>query len=84
MFVVRHEQQHNSVTKMIIGLRWKDLTDKKKDTRLTLFYRIVNRQVNIPSEVILIPVNGETRNIQADNTFMYIGLNIDNYTYSFY
>ncbi len=77
-------KKSNSVTKMINDLRWKDQADRRSNICLTLFYKIVNHEVNVASDGIIIPMNRGTRQSQAHNTFIYIRSIIDNYKYSIY
>ncbi len=69
---------------MINELRWKDLEDGRRDIWWTLFYKIVNHKLNVPSEVIIIQMKGGTRKSQEHKTFMHIGSKIDDYKYYFY
>ncbi len=62
---------------------WTDLADSGRNICLTLFYKIVNHEVNIASEGIPILVKEGTRKSQAHNKCMHIGSNIDYYKYSF-
>ncbi len=52
-------------------MKWKDVADRK-DTCLSLFYKIVNHEVNVPSDSIIRQVKGGTRESQTHRTFMYI------------
>ena len=48
--------QSASVTKMLQDLKWDDLADRRKNIRLTLLYKICNKNVNIEfSEIDIIP-----------------------------
>ncbi len=59
MIYIKEEQQYNSVTKMISELRWKGLADRRRSEHLPLSHEIVNREVNVLSEGIIIPMKGE-------------------------
>ncbi len=58
---IKEEQQYNSVTKTIKDLGWKDQADRGRDTCPPIFYKIVNHDVNVPSEGIFIPTKGGVR-----------------------
>ncbi len=62
---------------MINDLGWRDLADRRRNTCLMLFYKIVNYVVNVPSELIHIPAIGGNRKRQAHNNVMHVGSNID-------
>ena len=48
--------QTASVTKILWGLKWDDLADRQKNIRLTLLYKIRNKNMDIEfSEIGLIP-----------------------------
>ena len=81
---IEEDQQYNSVTKMINELGWKDLADRRRDTGLTLSYKIINDDVNICIGDILTPAGGGTRKNQGNNKFMDIQTYTDDYKYSFY
>ncbi len=68
--------------KTINDLGWKDPAERRRGTHLTLFYKILNCEVKVPSEGIIILVRGRTS--QAHNTFLHIESKIDIYNYSFY
>ena len=44
---LQDEQRYNSVTKMINELGWKNLAERRRDIRLTLFYKIINEDVKV-------------------------------------
>ncbi len=56
MIYIKEEQQYKGIKNIIDDLGWKDLADRRNDTHLTLFYKIVNHQVNVPSEYIIIVI----------------------------
>ncbi len=67
---IKEEQQYNSATEMINDLACKDLEDRSRDTHLTLFYKIVDREVNAPSEGIIILIKKRTRKSNVHNKFI--------------
>ncbi len=65
----------------VIYIGWNDTADRRTDS---LVYKIVNHDVNVPSEGILIPAKWWTRKCQWHHIFLHIGSNTDCYMYSFY
>ncbi len=63
---------------------WRDLADRGRGLHLTLFYKIVNQEVNATSQGKHILAKGVTRKSHAYNIVMLIESNIDDYKYSFY
>lgn len=61
MIYITEAQPYNS-TELINVLGWKHLADSKGDIHLTIFYKIVNHEVNSPSWCILKP-GGSHKNI---------------------
>ena len=49
-FVVRDFRRHTSVTDIMRTLEWEPLTERRKKSRLTLFYQITNDIVAVPNE----------------------------------
>ena len=99
MFLVQEQDEYNSVTKMIQELGWKDLADRRRDTRLTLLYKIVHNHVNIEANDFLndrcnhypdrdrkMPAryDGAITGYANDQNFMQIGTDINAYKYSFF
>ena len=57
--------QTASVTKMLQDFKWDDLADRRKNIRLTLLYKICNKNVDIEfSEIGLIPSTRPSRRHQ--------------------
>ncbi len=96
---LKEEQEYVSVSKMIADLKWKDLADRRRDTRLTLLYKIVHNHVNIEPDETLVPRHNQypdrDRQMPAryDRTatgcankqnFEQIRYDINSYRYSFY
>ncbi len=69
---------------MINGLGWPDLAEGRRDACLALVYKIINHEVNVPSEGICILTKGGTRKHQVHNNSIQVGFNIDDDRYSFY
>ncbi len=68
---------------MINDQAWKDLTDKRRDTHLTLFDKIANYEVNTPTDGMVISAKASTSTSLACNNFMHIEPNMDDYKYLF-
>ena len=60
-FVMNNYDNYASVTDMIKCLRWPTLEKRCNEQRILMLFKIVNQQVEIPSEGILIPNNVHTR-----------------------
>lgn len=54
-FVKHRYQRRSSVTEMINDLQWVSLQDRRKNARLTLFYKIVNNLVAVNKSEHLLP-----------------------------
>ncbi len=96
---LKEEQEYVSVSKMIEDLKWKDLADRRRDTRLTLFYKIVHNHVNIEPDETIIPrqnqypdrdrqmparYDGTVTGCANKHNFEQIRYDINSYRYSFY
>ncbi len=77
----RRVEVYKNVPNIINELGWKDLSDKRRDTCLMMFYKIITHEVNVPSEgklsIFYLLLKGETRPSQAQ--YMHIGSDIDEY-----
>ena len=95
----KEEQEYVSVSKMIEDLKWKDLADRRRDTRLTLLYKIVHNHVNIEPDETLMPrpnqypdrdrqmparYDGTVTGYANKHNFEQIRYDINSYRYSFY
>ena len=60
-FISNDYRWHSSVTSMLQDLGWRNLASRRKDTRLALFYKIVNQLVAVPTEDILIKADSRLR-----------------------
>ncbi len=96
---LENEDEYNSVTEMIKVLGWKDLADRRRDTRLTLLYKIIHNHVNIePDECLISRQNhypdrdrqmperydGTVTGYANSQNFEHIRFEVDPYRYSFY
>ncbi len=83
---LKNEQEHVSVTKMIEELGWQDLANRRRESRLALFYTIINEQVTVPHSEILkqTSMTQVTRQGITGKKFIAIGCRTDDYKYSFF
>ena len=82
-FVKQDYSKYSSVTRMIHGLGWTNLQDRRKDIRLTMLYKIINEIVHIPKEDILIPADDRTRH-KHGHKFCILTQETNEYKYSFF
>ncbi len=73
----------SSVTAMIECLGWKDLANRRKELRLTLFHKVVHQLVAVPAGDILIKSDARTRS-QHSLKFRTIRANTNAYMFSFF
>ena len=60
--MVRNDYQYDSsVTEMLSILGWDTLSDRRRDAKLTLLYKIINHLAEVPTEDILVPADPRTR-----------------------
>ena len=60
-FATNKYRNTSSVGNMLQHLEWCSLQDRRKDSRLNMFYKIVNNKVEIPKTDRLIPQKRQTR-----------------------
>ena len=82
-YVTNNYNRTASVTDMLNRLEWKTLSHRRHDARLTLFYKIVNNLVEIPSENYLLPCIRLTRH-QHSIPFQIPCSNTDYHLHSFF
>ena len=68
---------------MIADLGWQELAQHRRDLRLTLFYKIVNGDIAIPTEGILVKADSRTR-AKHDHKYCHISANVDSYHHSYF
>ena len=73
----------SSPTDMLSKLGWPDLATRRKDIRLTLFYKIVHGDIAIPTTDILIEADTRTRS-QHQYKYRHISTNVDSYKFSYF
>ena len=83
---LKDEQEYISVSKMIEELGWQDLANRRRETRLALFYKIINEQVNVPHQEILkkTSMTQVTRQGKTGKKYIAIGCKTNDYKYSFF
>ena len=81
-FVMNNYDKYASVTDMIKCLRWPTLEKRRNEQRILMLFKIVNQQVEIPSEGILIPNNVHTRG--HNNKFRQLQTRLQCYQGSFF
>ena len=59
-FVTNKYRNTSSVGNMLQYLEWRSLQDRRKDSRLNMFYKIVNNKVEIQKTDRLIPQKRQT------------------------
>ena len=82
-FVSRDYRQTTSATALINQLGWTTLADRRKNNRLTIFYRAYNHSSAITLDHLQRPTRG-TRQTSDSSSFINIGSRTDAYKYSFF
>ena len=82
-YATNNYDRTSSVTEMIDTLNWRTLEQRRADSRLSLFYKIVNNLVEIPSSKYLSPCTRPTRH-HHNNTFQIPCSNSDYHLNSFF
>ena len=82
-FIFNDYSQTSSVTDMLLKLDWKTLAQRRRECRLSVFYKIINGLVAIPADTYLQP---NTRNTRTGNTksFRQPGCTTDIFKHSFF
>ena len=81
-FVCNDYGRRSSVTTMMRDLGWKPLRDRRRDQRLSLFHKIVNDLVAIPSAQ-MIEFNNRKQRHGNSKSVKLLSCNTDVYKYSF-
>ena len=66
-FVTNKHRNTSNVGDMIINLEWRSLSDRRKDSRLTMLYKIVHDKVEIVKTNKLIPQQRRTRHSHSNS-----------------
>ena len=71
---------------MLNELGWKNLEERRRETRLTLLFKLTHNEINIPTEGIITPLANlhGTRLQTMQNKFSLITSTIDSHRYSFF
>jgi len=72
----------SSVTKMLNSLKWKPVAIQHKKLRPLMFYKIVNKIVELSLPDYIIPAPRVTR--ENSTKFVHPVMHIDSYKYSFF
>ena len=78
--------EYNSVTNMLNELGWKNLEERRRETRLTLLFKLTHNEINIPTEGIVTPLTNlhGTRLQTMQNKYSLITSTVDSHHYSFF
>ena len=82
-FVCNDYSYYSSVTAMISTLGWTDLASRRRDLRLTLFYKVVFGLLAVPTEDTLIRADSRTR-ASHSHKFRTIRAKTEAYRQSFF
>ena len=66
-FVTNKYRNISSVGNMLQHLEWRSLSDRRKDSRLVMLYKIEHEKVAIPKNNILIPQTRQTRHSNSNS-----------------
>jgi hypothetical protein len=81
-FVKNDYRRTSSVTEFIMDLNWERLSDRRKNTRLAVFFKALHQQIAIPVDHLQRPTRCTRRS--GAGSFIAISSNIDSYKFSFY
>ncbi|CAH1274618.1 Hypp5348 [Branchiostoma lanceolatum] len=76
-------RQTSSVTQMLNDLQWTLLSERRRNARLTFFYKLVNNYININTDSLLKPAQGRTRGSHTLK-FQPLFARTDSYKHSFF
>ena len=82
-FICGDYQRDSSVTNMREMIKLPTLEERRKRTRLTIFYKITTNQIAIPIPTYITQRQRSTRRSQ-NQRFIRLGSNMDAYKYSFF
>jgi len=81
-FIMSDYCRSSSVSKMLNSLKWKPVAIQHKELRLLMFYKIINKIVELYLPDYIIPAPRVTRGNY--NKFVQPVMHIDSYKYSFF
>ena len=82
-YVTNKYERTASVASMLKQLGWRSLEERRTDARLCLFYKIVNKLVEVPAGDYLIPLHGSSR-LNHSKSYQIPCSNADYHLYSFF
>ena len=82
-YVTNRHNNTSSVTSMLNELGWDSLEQRRINSRLSLFYKIVNDLVDVPASEYLRPSSGRARS-RHSKTFIQFSTRTDCYHHSFF
>ena len=81
-FIMSDYRRSSSVTAMLNQLKWRPVEIQHRELRLLMFYKIINRLVELPAPEYIIPA---PRVIRGNSMkFVWPAMHIDSYNYSFF
>jgi len=81
-FIMSDYRRSSSVTAMLNQLKWRPVEIQHRELRLLMFYKIINRLVELPVPEYIIPAPRVTRGNSMK--FVQPTMHIDPYKYSFF
>ena len=82
--VAQNHGRQSSVHNMINDLNWYPLELRRREARLTMFYKIINDLIAIPAEDYVTQLSSRTRGGASGNNFRPITSNTNVFTNSFF
>ncbi len=81
-FVKSDYRRTSSVTEFIGDLGWGRLSDRRRNARLTVFYKALHQMIAVPVDHLRKPTRCTRRS--GASSFIAISSNVDSYKFSFY
>ena len=73
----------DSITDMLMTLKWLSLENRRRHSRLILLFKFVNKLIHIPTQYLPVPSPLTTTRANHDQKFMQQYARTDRYLYSF-
>ena len=83
-WVLNDYSPYSSVSGMLEKLNWRTLEQRRADSRLVLFYKIIYGYVAVPLPTYVIPLSRTSRRTTHSLAYRQIYTRTDYYKYSFY
>ncbi|MCG8032702.1 MAG: reverse transcriptase domain-containing protein [Candidatus Thiodiazotropha taylori] len=83
-WVLNDYSTHSKVSKMLEKLSWRTLEQRRADSRLVLFYKIIHGYVAVPLPTYIVPISRASRRTTHSLAYRQIQTRTDYYKYSFY